>query len=148
MWTRIKSYLHNLLVLWIPHRPQLSNEVQPQRLNLVTEKLTNRHINSRNARNHFSQGFLNPHGGRIHQELQVQQYHAQDNPTLELHCCQDSLDKTTQQQVRKVGNNSLTESQNYPPGRMERITELSANSEKEDEEEQSNLNHSSGSQHI
>ena len=57
MWIRIKSYHHNLLVLWIPHPPQLSNKVWPQRLNLVTGKLTNRHINSRNTRATFPKGF-------------------------------------------------------------------------------------------
>ena len=50
--------------------------------------------------------------------------------------------------ITKVGNNSLPGSRSYPPGRMERITELSANSGKEDGEEWSNWNHSSGSQHI
>ena len=45
------------IVLWNPHWPQLSNKVRPHRLNLVKGKLTDRHINSRNAQNHFSQGF-------------------------------------------------------------------------------------------
>ena len=107
MWIRIKSYLHNLLVLWIPNQPQLSNKVWSQKLNLVMGKLIDRHINSRNAPNHFSQGFLNPHGGRIHLEPHVQQYLSQGNPTLELHRRQDSMDKTTQQQVTKVGNTEL-----------------------------------------
>ena len=142
MWIRINSYLHNLLVLCVPHWPQLCIEVRPQRLNLVTEKLTDTHINSRNTRTTF------PKGSKTLIEPQVLQYLAQGNPTLELHRRQDSMDKKTQQQVTKVGNNSLPGSGSYPPGRMERITELSANSGKEDGEEQSNWNHSFGSQHI